>query len=113
MELGDTSQLKAYERAMEHCSDEGNRLGVEMFGRLIIELAKTKREEAFKNLDGIMAMDVPKKIDKTNARTYKNNIIICDDWIEKYSPDAPRYKEKLSQADVNSWKRGGGGTSCL
>ena len=112
MEKGEISQLKVYESAIKHCSDQGNRRGVEMFGRLICNIAGTKLDDEFSKLDEIMFKDVRTEMDLKNARTHKNNVEIYQGWLDYYSPEAPRYIEHLSQAEVNSWKQGDGETSC-
>ena len=111
MELGDVSQLKTYARAMRNCSDDGNHRGVEMFGKLICNIAAEKKELAFSRLDIIMARETHLERDKRNARTFKDNIEEYNGWIEDYSPDSPKYAEMMSQAEVNSWKQGDDGTS--
>lgn len=112
MEKGEISQLKVYESAIKRCSDEGNMGGVKMFGGLICDIAGKRLDDEFSKLDEIIFKDVRTDSDLKNARTHKNNVEIYQGWLNHYSPEAPRYIEHLSQAEVNSWKQGGGETNC-
>jgi hypothetical protein len=112
MKLGETTQLQVYANAMKNCSDAGNREAVEMFGKMIREIASKRKERAFLGLEAIMFKDNPSNRDRSNALTFKNNVEIYDEWLKNYSLDSVKYKERLSQAEVNSWKQGGDGASC-
>ncbi len=105
MELGKISQLEAYENGLKRASNTGNCKNVKTLAEQIVIVAKEKREESFDMLDCIDEKPFLRKEDNKNIETCEGNIFIYDDWIKKYSPNSPVYRNYLSMASSNSWKQ--------
>lgn len=105
MKLGQHSQLRVYEESLKSQAEQGRRSGVELFGRLICELAGSEMDGALTKLDHIQCGDNVTIYDLARGPVVRQRIVECNGFLNDYGPQSPAYQKSLELADANSWKQ--------